>query len=153
MQRSAPETAQTLTPANRVAVENAVRQFMSDVSRDVTEEGPAAWSKEFAEDPNFFMASEGKLAFANGAAAAQGIQSLTKVIEQIELRWGDDVRVDALTPDLAVVGATYQENRVESGGHAIAEKGYFTGVAEQRNGKWRFRDAHWSVDTAGAKSP
>jgi hypothetical protein len=25
------------------------------------------------------------------------------------------------------------------------ENGFFTGLAELRNGRWQFRDAHWSI--------
>ena len=87
----------SLTPAQRAAVEDSVRRFVLRVAQDVTQEGPGAWRKEFAESPSFFMASEGHMVFANGQAATQGIQDLTRMIKHNELRWGEDVRVDALT--------------------------------------------------------
>ncbi len=30
-------------------------------------------------------------------------------------------------------------------GQRVEESGFFTGLAELRNGRWQFRDAHWSV--------
>jgi hypothetical protein len=30
-------------------------------------------------------------------------------------------------------------------GHRVTQSGYFTGVAEQRNGHWQFRDGGWPV--------
>jgi len=81
----------------------------------------------------------------------QGIQDLKQMIKQIELHWGEDLRVDALTPDLAVVGTTWQEQRVEAQGHQVNQGGYFTGVVEQHNSRWQFRDAHWSVAPPAAK--
>ncbi len=150
-QPSAADHAESLTVERGAAVEQSVRGFMARVAEDVTQGGPTAWGKEFADGPNFFMASEGILVFPSGAAAAQGIPALTQIIKKIELRWGPDLRVDPLSPDLAVVGTTYQEFRTDPQGHELAEKGYLSGVVEQRNGKWQFRDAHWSVEPPATK--
>lgn len=150
-QRGAVEPEGSLRAADRTAVEKHVRAFMNAVAQDVTRGGPTAWAKEFADGPNFFMASEGVLIFPSGAAAAQGIPALTQIIKKIELDWGPDLRVDPLTPDLAAVGSTYQEIRTDPRDHELTERGYFSGVVEQRNGKWQFRNAHWSVQAPAAK--
>ncbi|HTZ49656.1 MAG TPA: hypothetical protein VMH20_18845 [Verrucomicrobiae bacterium] len=152
-QRAVPDAGQAMTPAERMAVEESVRGFMARVSQEVTTEGPTAWSKEFESGPNFFMASEGKLAYASGEAAAKAIPDLPKMIKKIALRWENDLRVDVLTPNLAVVGTTYQEVRESPDGEETTENGYFTGVAEQQGGEWRFRDAHWSVVPPEPKKP
>ena len=152
-QRDTGGNGPSLTPERKAAVEDGVRRFVLRLAQDVTQEGPAAWRKEFADTPSFFMASEGHMVFANGQAAAQGIQDLTRMIKHIELRWGNDLRVDPLTPDLAVVATSWQEVREDMEGHQVTESGFFTGVAEQRNGQWRFRNAHWSVAAPPAKAP
>jgi len=152
-QQGIPETGQPMTPAERMAVEESVRGFMARVSQEVTTEGPTAWSKEFENGPNFFMASEGKLAFASGEAAAKAIPELPKIIKKIALRWENDLRVDVLAPSLAVVGTTYQEVRESPDGDELTENGYFTGLAEQQGGEWRFRDVHWSVVPPEPKKP
>lgn len=141
-----------LTAEKTAAVETSVREFMNQVAQDVTQNGPLAWQKEFQDRPAFFMASDGQLAFANGQAAMQGIQQLPKIIKQIELRWSD-VRVDGLAPDLAAVGASWQEVRQDPQGHSLTQKGYFTGVVQQQNGRWQFRDVHWSVLPAEPPKP
>lgn len=143
--KEAPETGMALTAQQRASVEQGVRQFMAQVAQDVTREGPAAWRKEFSGGPEFFMASEGKLAFANGQAAMQGIEGVAQMIKHIELKWGDDLKIDVLTPKLAVVGTSWTEEREDAQGHHVKESGYFTGVVEERDRKWVFRDAHWSV--------
>jgi hypothetical protein len=154
-QRAVPEQGQSMTPAERAAAEESVRGFMARVSQEVTQEGPTAWSKEFENGPSFFMASEGKLVFASGEAAAKAIPGLTQIIKSIALRWENDLRVDVLNPNLAVVGTTYQEVRDSPDGDEITENGYFTGLVEKREGQWRFRDAHWSVvaPAPAAKKP
>lgn len=140
-----------LSSERAAAITAEVRSFMASVASDITRDGPTAWRREFADSPAFFMASEGRLAFSNSAEATAGIAQLPKMIKQIELRWGNDLRVDALTRDLAVVGATYHESRVDPAGTRLEEDGYFTGVVEYRHGRWEFRDAHWSVVPAAAK--
>jgi hypothetical protein len=83
-----------------------VRHFVFNVAHDVTQEGPAVWRRHSADSPSFFMAVNGKLAFANGQAAAQAIPQIARQYKHIELRWGDDLRLDALTENLCVVAAS-----------------------------------------------
>lgn len=146
--RGPVELGEALTEQGKAAVEGSVRQFMNSVEQGVTRDGPAAWSGEFSSDPTFFMVSDGMVVFPSGAAAAQGIQSLKAAIKRIELHWGEDLRVDALTPNFAVVGTSWQEVR-DMAGHEVKDQGYFTGLVERRNGKWEFRDAHWSTKKTG----
>ena len=150
------DNAQTLAPARRTAVEDAVRRFTAAVAHDVTEDGPMAWRKHFADSPAFFMAVNGQLAFPSGQAAAQAIPEVARQYKHIELRWGDDLRLDALTEGFCVVGASYTEViELQPGvqGWQGTQNGYFTGVAENRNGRWQFRDAHWSQPVAPSKAP
>jgi ketosteroid isomerase-like protein len=131
--------------APAAGVADSVRAFMETVAREVTREGPAAWRRQFADDPAFFMASEGRLVFPSAEALAKGIDELTRLIAHIELRWGGDLRVDPLGPGLAMVGASYTEVRVDTAGSRVDEAGFFTGLAEHRAEGWRLRNAHWSV--------
>jgi hypothetical protein len=142
-----------LTPERAAAVEDGVRAFTQTVAHDVTQNGPTAWRKHFSDSPAFFMASNGLLVFPNSAAATKGIQDFARTIKQIELRWGDDLRVDPLTPDLAVVAATYHEIQVNTAGQRVDEAGFFTGIAEYRDGRWQFRNAHWSVPVPPPPGP
>ena len=143
--RSALGASHALTPEHATAVDSGVRAFMGDVAHDVTQDGPAAWRKYFADTPAFFMAVNGKIAFANSAEVTAGLPQVALVLKQVELKWGDDLRVDPLAPDLAVVAAPYHELQVWADGHRVEENGYFTGVAQYRDGRWQFRDAHWSA--------
>ena len=135
----------SVSPATRSDVNDSVRQFARQVEHDVTREGPAAWHRYFVISPAFFMASNGQLVFSSGTAAAHGIDDLSRSIKSIQLRWGDDLRVDALSNDLAVLATSWSELRVMADGTRLTDHGYFTAVAERRNGQWKFRDAHWSA--------
>jgi hypothetical protein len=151
--RDSGDNVQSLTPERRATVEDGVRRFAATVAHDVTQEGPIAWRKHFAETPAFFMAVNGKLAFPSGQAAAQAMPEVARTYKHIDLHWGNDLRVDALTPELAVMATSYDEVLDDAQGNRLAASGYFTGVAELRNGQWKFRDAHWSVPVPPAKSP
>jgi len=142
-----PQRAQDFTAQDRAAAEASVRQFMSSVEQDVTRNGPEAWTHSFSSDPSFFMVSDGVEVFPSGAAAAEAIPSLKQMIHKIELHWGEDLRVDSLSPEFAVVGASWRETR-EMQGHEVKEQGFFTGVVEQRDGRWQFRNVHWSTKKA-----
>jgi len=141
-----------LSPEQKTAVKAAVRSSMADVARDVSANGPTAWQKHFVDDPSFFMAAQGQLFFPNGQPMGQWVQGITHFIKTVNLQWGDPMRIDPLTPTLAMVGAPYVEIQTDPQGQQMTERGYFTGLAELRNGRWQFRDAHWSVVPSG-KNP
>ncbi len=142
-----------LTQKLYLAIDDGVRALMRDVAHDVTQDGPAAWRKYFADTPAFFMAVNGKIAFANSAEVTTGLPQVALAIKQIELKWGDDLRIDPLAPDLAVVAAPYHELQVWADGHRVEENGYFTGVAQYRDGRWQFRNAHWSAPVPPPPAP
>ena len=91
------------------------------------------------------MASEGKLAFPDIASATKTTHDLAKTIKHIDLAWGKDQRVDPLTPTLAVVAASWHETLTYAASPPLDESGFFTAIAEYRDGRWQLRDAHWSV--------
>ena len=149
----APLNPPSLSPAQSSAVESAVRSFAQSVAHDVTHDGPLAWHKYLEDSPAFFMAVDGAMAFPDSAAAKVGVDAFAPTIQHIELAWGDDLRVDPLTPNLAVVAATYHELQIFTSGKRVDEHGFFTGTAELRDGHWQFRNAHWSepLSTAAGK--
>jgi hypothetical protein len=123
------------------------------VANDITSRGPLAWRDHFADTPSFFMAADGQLVFANSDAATRGIKELPRSIAHIELRWGDPVLVDPLTPALAMLAAPYHEVIVDNAGHRIESSGYFTGLAELGPAGWKFRNAHWSAAAPTSPAP
>jgi hypothetical protein len=134
----------TLTSSRAARVQQEVRAFMRAVAHDVTGQGALAWGQHFAEGPSFFMVADGQLVFPNGAALKTAIPELIRALPHIELQWGEDIRVDALTPHLAVVATTYREVTMNAAGQRAESSGFFTGTAEERDGRWQFRNAHWS---------
>jgi hypothetical protein len=139
-----PNDPQSISQSQAAAVETGVRTFVQTIAHDVTQDGPSAWRKHLEDSPAFFMAVDGKLAFPNSAAATAGILAFAPTIKKIELHWGDDLRVDPLTPHLAVVAATYHEIWESTNGQHVDVTGFFTGTAEFHDGRWQFRNAHWS---------
>jgi hypothetical protein len=147
------KTSSGLSPDQSLAITNSVRAFAATVANDVTSRGPLAWRDQFADTPSFFMAADGQLVFANNDAATRGIKELPRSIAHIELRWGDPVLVDPLTPALAMLAAPYHEVVVDNAGHRMESSGYFTGLAQLGPAGWKFRNAHWSVATPTSPAP
>jgi len=139
-----------LTAERAAKVEDSVRAYARTVAQDVTKDGPAAWRKHFAESPGFFMAVNGQMALPTSAAATTAIQNLAHSLKSVELQWGEDLRVDPLTQDLAVMASSYHERRVSTSADTVDENGFFTAVVERRDGHWQIRNAHWSAPVPGA---
>ena len=149
---SGSHESQSLTPARAAAVREDVRAFMQRVAVDVTRDGPLAWCRYLDTSPVFFMAVNGQMAFPNGAAAQEGTQKFAQTINHIQLKWGDDLRVDPLTAELAVVAVSWSEVQLDTERHRVDEAGYFTGLAEYREEHWQLRDAHWSAPVPTPRS-
>jgi hypothetical protein len=143
-QAAAGAGARPMAADEAARVNGAVRSFMATIARDVTREGPTAWRNHFANSPAFFMVNDGQMAFPDSAAATKGTEAFAATIKSIRLEWGSDLRVDPLTPKFAVVAVSFFEDQEQLTGKHVEERGYFTGVAELRDGRWRLRDAHWS---------
>jgi hypothetical protein len=137
-------TSRSLTDDQTNAITSGVRTFVGTVADDLTRRGPAAWRDQFADTPAFFMVADGHLAFANNDDAKRGVEKVAASIAHIELRWGDPIRVDPLTPTLAMLAMPYHEVLSYTTGNKEEASGYFTGLAELGPTGWRFRNAHWS---------
>ena len=136
---------QNLVTEQQAKVKTEVKQFADSIAVNVSKNGPIAWLKYFNDSPEFFMASDGQLVFRDHAAAQQFITgTLVKTINKINLRW-NNVRIDALTPGLAVIGAGFHEDLTDNQGKTTPYNGYFTGVAQKGDKGWQLRDAHWSL--------
>ena len=133
-------------------VQNAVRTYLTTVARDITQEGAAAWRRHFIETPAFLMAVDDHIEFADSAAVDTKLPEVARAIKRIGLRWGDDLRVDAITADLAAVVTSWHEDIENADGSRVPIGGLLTGLLEQHEGRWRFRNLHWSI-TRAAKQP
>jgi hypothetical protein len=131
--------------------EAGVRAMLAALQVDLEREGPAGWMAYFAEDPAFFMASEGRLLFPDRAAAAEMVAAFDPRVAHMQL-WLDDVRVELLDARRAVVAAAYREVILDVDEHETPMRGYLTALVELVDGAWRFRNLHWSspLDGGGA---
>ena len=112
---------------------------------DLSVKGPIAWLDYFEDNPGFFMAVEGGLAFKDYQSANRYIRdTLVKTFRQISLQW-DHLRIDPLTPNLASIGAGFHEEIIDSSGRKLSQGGYFSALAEKTFRGWQFRNVHWSM--------
>lgn len=137
--------ADNLTAQQTREVADSVQQMVEFIARDISHDGPIAWLRYFENTPDFFMASEGQLVFADNNSATTFIKNnLVKQIRKIELQWSN-IRIDPLTLKFANIAASWHEDITDFSGNKITEEGYFTAIAEKTLHGWQLRNAHWSV--------
>ncbi len=123
---------------------DSVNRMMQGIARDITAKGPSAWLIYFEDSPDFFMVSDGKMAFRDHETARLVIENtLAKNISHISLSWSH-IRIDSLTPALASAGAEFHEDISDPSGKMTPYDGYFTALAERTDRGWQLRNAHWS---------
>ncbi len=126
-------------------VKDSLTAMTDRISRDLSERGPVAWLNYFEESPNFYMASDGAIAFKDYQTARTFIRdTLVKTFKQILLHW-DHMRIDPLTPDLASIGSDFHEELKDLSGKSAMSDGYFSAIAEKTAGGWQLRNAHLSI--------
>jgi hypothetical protein len=129
------------------ATTDSVRQLAVSIATDVSREGPIAWLRYFKNSPDFFMASEGRLAFSNYNSAAAFIKNiLVKKISNIQLQW-NNIRIVPLAPGLASFSADFHEKISDSAGNKTSTDGYFSSVAQSTPEGWKFYNAHWPINS------
>jgi hypothetical protein len=139
--QSAP-VADTL---NTAAITQDVKTQLDSTATDITLRGPIAWLDHFENTPDFFMASDGNLAFNNYASADSFIRNtLIKQIKQIKLKF-TALRVNVQSEQYALVGATFHEDITDTNGKATPFDGYFTATLHHTARGWRYRNMHWSI--------
>lgn len=128
-------------------VKEDVSKMAANMAQDISKKGPAAWLDYFENTPGFFMASQGQLVFTDYQSAQSFIlNTLDKEISKISLRW-NNLRVDPLASDLALIGGDFHEDLSNISGKIISIDGYFTGMASLSNNRWKLRNLHWSIKT------
>jgi len=145
-----PPAAQANSGAREaISVKDSVGQLAAAIARDISKDGPSAWLRYFDDAPPFFMASDGQLVFPDHQAAGKFISGvLVRQIRHIDLKW-NNLRIDSLTPGMALMASDFHEDITDSTGKTIASDGYFTGIAQQTPGAWKLRNAHWSIKHPG----
>jgi hypothetical protein len=137
--------AEGLTPLQASIVRDSVQQMVQSISKVVSHEGPIAWIQYFENSADFYMASEGQLAFTNNDSLTSFLKNnYSKTVSKIELSW-NQIRITPFTSRLAGIGAIFHEDITDIAGRKLASDGYFTGIAHQTSQGWQLQNAHWSI--------
>jgi SnoaL-like domain len=126
-------------------VTDSVKELLGGVEKDIALNGPISWLNYFEDSPDFYMASDGELAFNNYQNARSFIEKiLVNKIKRVKLQL-NHVRIDPLTRQFASIGADFHEEMTDSAEKIIPVEGYFTAVARQTDRGWKLRSLHWSI--------
>jgi len=134
-----------LSSSQSAEVKADVLKLADSTAKAISTKGPIAWLDYFEDSPGFFMASGGSLALQDYHTADSFIKGkLVKVMPKITLKWSG-IRVDPLTPQIAVMGAGFHEDVTDPTGKITPYDGYFTATVHDTEKGWKFRNEHWSM--------
>ncbi|MCO5949147.1 MULTISPECIES: hypothetical protein [Mucilaginibacter] len=134
-----------LTPADSAMVKDSAVKLMVNIENDISAKGPAAWLNYFDDSPGFFMASDGKIAFASYPSARKFVlDTLVKIIPRIKLVWSN-VKAVALANDAVFIAAGFNEDLTDTKGLTQHTHGYFTAISGLNDGRWKLKNLHWSI--------
>ena len=97
----------SVPPDGAASVDQAVRAFMQTVAHSVTQDGPMAWIKYFDASPRILYGRQRPDGLPEYRRRTGRTRKFAQTIPQIELKWGDDLRVDLLTNEFAVVAVSF----------------------------------------------
>jgi hypothetical protein len=138
---TAPPVTAPALPAEDVRT--AVRAMADAIARDVSRDGPTGWLPYFAHTSGFFWASEGTVVIRDADGAERFVREFARGVPRVSLAW-QDVRVDPVGPDAALLAAGCHEVLTDTAGKSTPWDGFFTGVAVRTAFGWQLRDGHWS---------
>jgi hypothetical protein len=119
--------------------------MISGLVNDLSNHGAVAWLNYFEESSDFFMVSDGKMAFKEYQSARNFIDdTLARVIVKIDLQLSN-LRIDSLNEAMAFIGADFHEDLTDSTGKMIHADGYVTALIKQTDRGWKFRNLQWSL--------
>jgi len=134
-----------LSDVDKTAIRQAVQKLADSTIRKLSAKGPAAWLNYFENSPDFFMASDGAIAFPNYKTAETFVDgTLTKQFKSIHLKF-NDIRITPLSAQYATIGASFHEDLIDLSGKSMPFDGYFTATAHQTANGWKYLNMHWSV--------
>lgn len=130
-------------PPGRADTGQQLRELMAAIERDLAARGPLAWLDHFDDGDDFFMASDGAIAFADIEAAREFLLEFAATIVDVQLRWSS-LQVTLLSDNVATLGAAYEEVMRDVAGNERRFEGYFTGTAVRTAAGWKLGNLHWS---------
>lgn len=125
-------------------VKKNVGAFMDSIASNISAKGPKAWLDYFENSKEFFMASDGQIAFANIDSARNFVNNvLAKNISSIQLQWSN-IRIDSLAKEYASIAADFHEDISDTDGKISRYDGYFTAIGHLTS-SWKLQNVHWSL--------
>jgi uncharacterized protein (TIGR02246 family) len=132
--RAQPE----LLPRQRAAIEEAVKETAWEHLRSKDAETALGFY-----EPDATVASDGDL-YASFEAFAQQARVFYRTLRDIHVAVWDEMHVDVLSPDAAVLTATVRWSSTDTTGVRTDLQGVWTAVFVRRGARWRIRARHES---------
>lgn len=131
------------TQATTDGVDAGVRGLLKEWAAAGEQSRNADLKALYAEDPQFYWAEQGRVAYESHAAVIAGVDQAAGMNATIRNEVSD-IDVTALSADAAAFRAN-AKIAVASDAFSFEFDGVFTGVAIKRAGSWRFLNGHLSA--------
>ncbi len=135
-----PATSSQLDGAQRAAVEEAVKQA---AWQHLTAQNAASALSHY--EPDAVVASDGRL-YPSFELFARDARDFYDTLQQVDLAVWDEMHVQVLTRDIAVLTAKVRWSSIDTSGVRLDLTGVWTAVYVQHDGRWKIRTRHESFE-------
>jgi hypothetical protein len=134
-----------ISETDKAGIKQSVQNLTDSTISNLSTKGPAAWLTYFENSPEFFMASDGSIAFPDYQTAENFVNgTLTKQFRSIHLKL-NDMRITPIAANYAAIGANFHEDLIDLSGKSMPFDGYFTATAHHTGRGWKYLNMHWSI--------
>lgn len=142
-----PAPSANISSAESQQINLEVQLFMDSIPEGLADDGPMAWLRFFEDTPQFLMASDGQIAFANRESAVTFLDGFSPTVSTMSLTW-KDMRVELLSSSTATVASAYHESITSTDSTTVSFGGFVTGVVRKGDDGWKVQHLHWSSPAA-----
>ena len=138
-----PSSSQ-LTESHRIAIEDSVRQFLTEYSDKVNGGDLLDIIPYYANEPGFHWLENGTVSYPSYDSVVTVLEMLAPTVAEIRVKF-EEPRVVALAPGVALLTTSFQEFFADTSGTEFEFGGALSIVTVHRDDGWKFLSGHASA--------
>ena len=144
-----PSTSQ-FTDSHRIAIEDSVRQFLTDFTEQSSSGDLTAMIPYYANDPGFHWMENEAVSYPSYDSVTATLRRLAPTIAERRFEF-EHLRVVALAPGAASLSMLFRQFFTDTSGFAFDFGGAMTLIAVHRDEGWKFITGHVSSPVQGGR--
>ncbi len=137
-----PSSSQ-LTESHRSAIEDSVRQFLTEFADQTSTGDLTALIPYYANEPGFHWMENGALSYPSYDSVTATLRRIAPTIAESRFEF-EELRVVALAPGTASLSMLFRQFFTDTSGFAFDFGGAMTLIAVHRDDSWKFISGHVS---------